>query len=175
MTKDQKIFSKISEVVQKENELLQSLNNKRGIFYVPELALAYLIGRKIFQEREHIFESENDLKWVPEKSYHPNEGPTDLSFEVNQMPILHIEFKIRNTVDSYIKDIQKLQRLSTSAEKYFCAIIDTFNKENDDRILKLESYFKHNISRIEFVTFPTNQEFYPTKQVHCVISMWKLH
>ena len=73
-----KISSAIFEVGKSESKYLQSISDK-GIFDIPELALVYLVGKKLALIKEFYFESE-DYKWVREETLAKGCGPTDLAF-----------------------------------------------------------------------------------------------
>lgn len=119
------LFGLITGVIQQiEKELAQY---KKGIFFAPELHIAFEIGKALFKERRNVFGTE-EVKWHREVDL-KNGGPSDLVFEANNEKIV-FEFKVSDTSQSYEKDINKLERLSESNEfirhRFFIALVDHF-------------------------------------------------
>jgi hypothetical protein len=133
-----KLFDSIKSVVlQIETELYEI--NKSGIFFAPELYLAFEIGKALFREREAIFGT-IDLEWIRERNL-GNGGPSDLIFECGNEKIV-FEFKIASTYNDYERDVIKLQKLLSNDKityhKFFVALIDHFPNKYDGRIDYLE-------------------------------------
>ncbi len=61
-----KIRDVIISVIQREDEEINSLHNK-GIFFLPELAITYLIGKELVKKSYEIFNSKI-VNWYPEYS-----------------------------------------------------------------------------------------------------------
>ena len=87
------------------------------------------------------------------------------------------EFKIRRTIDDYLKDIKKLKSYSAEkCTKYFCALIDAFYDKNinDERIEKLNKLAGKDIrwkpNSFGFFTTPNIYE----KQNVCIVSFWQI-
>ena len=123
------ILSRIGEMIERvareEEFFLKSVANQR-IFHMPELAFSYACGKEIMCHRKYVF---GDLhpEWKRETVLGDG-GPTDLLFELPNNKSIAIEFKLRGTGESYIRDIEKL--LGLDQEKYavaFCALVDAFS------------------------------------------------
>jgi len=143
---------------------------------MPELAFAYACGKAIMENKHEIFgddipcwQREVDLK---------NGGPTDLIFGYENKERIAIEFKLRDTHDAYINDLEKLAKLdSKNTAKIFCTLTDTFTNglPNDERIQEVEKYFQDRLvpllepKRI----FSTIQHWY-SGDVSCVVCVWAL-
>lgn len=163
-------YNLIFNLLQKEDAELTKLTNK-GIFYAPELYIAFIIGKELKKNENQIF-GEN-VEWQREISI-GTVGPTDVAF-VGNLKSYAIELKLRDTVDSYSADIKKLQGLPNNYVKYFIALIDSWDNdsENEFRITELEKEYP-TINRIsEFKTFVTEQERYK-RLVCCNLAIWKI-
>ncbi len=175
------IFDAIKEAVQTQKNELEIIS--KGIFFAPELVLAFSIGKVIYRDRANIFNAPADkINWKREINLN-NGGPSDIVFEVeNSSEITQsyvIELKLRNTFDSYQADIDKLIRLPSKEDKsytkLFCALIDTFDKEDDLRIKTIEKNNEDTISRVDdFLIFKTIEDRYSSKDVHCVVGLWHI-
>jgi hypothetical protein len=166
----------IADVVKREEEELSALN--KGIFFCPERAIVYLIGKRISQHRDRIFENPNEITWDMERVL-GNKGPSDLVFLKGNTPLLVMEFKIDETYEKYVNDIVKLHTLKMyQPSKVFCALIDAFERdgESDIRIQRTEELAKKNgigIKRIKpWPTFRTKH--WCKSQVICIIAMWEV-
>jgi len=172
------IIKKIVEVAKKENkELMQiadnNLNSELGIFHMPELAFAYECGKQIMQNSNNIF-GENIPKWCREVDL-GNGGPSDLVFQFNDESKIVIEFKMRDTGDAYISDVDKLSKLQDrKIVKLFCAVIDTMKKDLlfDGRVKKINSDPRTETFYLD--SFNTNQTWYKS-EVHALIGIWKIN
>ncbi|WP_026966547.1 hypothetical protein [Algoriphagus terrigena] len=153
-----------------ENELASI--NETGIFFVPELHLAFEVGKKIYIHRKEIFGT-NELKWVREKNL-GNGGPCDLIFE-NDSESVVFEFKIADTWNSYEKDIKKLQSLpnedSHSYHKFFVAVVDQFREKQDGRIDYLKSFDQLHL-RME--SFEVGYSGYQGN-INCVLALYRVN
>jgi hypothetical protein len=172
-----KIAEIIEGVARKEDSDLKNISNQ-GIFYMPELAFVYACGKAIMENREHVF---GDLKpeWKRETEL-GNGGPTDLLFECQDGKCIAIEFKLRDTGEAYVRDIEKLLRLNPS-EKYFlvfCALVDVFSSkiQIDERIVKVETYPKARVVSLlnPKPHFVTKQHWYKS-DTSCVVGFWGLN
>jgi len=107
-----------------------------------------------------------------------NGGPTDLVFEYENKERIAIEFKLRDTHDAYIKDLDKLDKLdSRNIAKIFCALTDTFtsNLPHDERIQVVEKHFKGRLKSLLKPNriFSTIQNWYQ-RDVTCIVCVWAL-
>lgn len=163
----------ITNVAIKENQTL-SLIPKLGIFHMPELAFAYECGKAAMLDSENVFG--NDIPtWVREKDL-GNGGPTDLLFEFDNGKRIAIEFKIRDTVSSYKKDIEKLSKLpDVDTIKIFCALIDVFDKKlpDDGRQAELEKASGNEVHVVSKTIISTSQDWYKSP-TSCVVCIWSI-
>ena len=69
-----------------------------------------------------------------------NGDPTDFAFKVNNLTYA-FELKLRDNLYAYKADVEKLNLLGSKFQKYFLALVDTWQteKENDSRITNLEN------------------------------------
>lgn len=132
---DHKIFQLVNEFAIKENDQLMSLYGF-GIFYMPELAFVYEIGKQMAERRVELFGSEK-YQWVRECNY-GNGGPTDLSFISTNEKVLYLfEFKLDDKIQKYHNDIKKLatqldeKYTDFEVKKYFIAIKHLFLSIDD--------------------------------------------
>ena len=159
------VKSTINEI---ESNLKES--NDTGIYFTPELYVAFCIGKDIAKHRVSIFGT-NDIEWQREIDL-GNGGPSDIIFR-NKEQLTVIELKLRGTYDSYKADIEKLKRLKISSDKYFCVLLDSFTANNDERLLKLEQEFKEQLNKIGHYSFPTWNNWYQ-RQIYCNLNLYQL-
>lgn len=142
-----------------DNEL-KSINNellklRKSIFFAPELYIGFRISKAIYMNRASIFNSSEEINWQREINL-DNGGPSDIVFDYDENKRLVIELKVRDTYNAYEKDIQKLKLLKNDEKQYirfFCALIDTINREKDGRIQFLtKNYNLNNGFQSEFDT-----------------------
>lgn len=172
---EQRLFDLIKETVSELNKELEEVNGT-GIYFAPELYVAFSIGKEIARRKDEIFRVKN-VFWGRERDL-KNGGPSDIVFEQkfgkNKKVISVIELKLRDKYDAYKADIEKLIRLDLpECRRYFCVLLDSFTKSNDERLLKLESEYSENISRIDQSSFEVNQDWYK-KQVYCVLNLYEV-
>ena len=161
------LFNNIKKTVLKiEEELLHI--NKTGVFFAPELYIAFCVGKDIMQNQQQIFNTTN-VKWCREIDLN-NGGITDIMFEIGNKQIV-IEVKIRDDIHSYKRDIEKLNRLKTNSQKFFCVLLDSFAETNDKRLIELENFYGNSISKIGQHAFPTWDVIYK-KQIFCNLNLY---
>lgn len=164
------LYNILLETIIKEDLELTNLTGS-GIFYAPELYIAFVLGKEIKRNEKLIFNQEST--WIRETDFGKS-GPTDFAFKIKGSTFA-FELKIRANLFSYKADIEKLKLLKTGYEGYFIALIDTWetDKENDPRILSLEREYA-DLKRVsEFISFNTNQTRYK-KQICCTLGLWKI-
>ena len=170
----QALFNCIFSKLRQEDQELTQLSGE-GIFYAPELYVAIVMGKAIKSNETEIFNSES--RWVRETSFGYG-GPTDFAFHVGNTKYV-FELKLRDTVHSYINDVQKLKSMSDKEdahyEKYFIALVDSYTHkdEPDGRISSLEQHYP-DLRRIAIEDFETDQTRYE-KQIYCNVVMWKVN
>ncbi len=150
-----KLAETIFDVIKAEHEDLEK--HGEGIFFCPELALAYLIGKKIDENKRNVFGTEKKVIWQRERDL-GNGGPSDIIFadaDNGHIPVLVIEVKIRSRSDLYRGDIEKLIKLNEEypcCKKIFCALVDVFKDGNkrDGRVDTIDEWVSnHKVKRIE--------------------------
>ena len=180
-----KIGRVIESVARYDNNALDEISSE-GIFFMPELAFVFSCGKAIMLERADVF-SGFEVTWKREEN-HGNGGPTDLVFELKKngglVQYIAIEFKLRNTWNAYLKDIDKLLTLkNNNPEIYtvaFCALVDTFTRQypDDGRVGKIEAYDAAKAKVTSLLEpkpyFPTKQTRYPIEPVSCVVGFWSI-
>lgn len=166
------IADSILKTAYSENLLLSRIADE-GIFHMPELAFAYECGKQIMINSEEIF-GNNSATWIREKDL-GNGGPTDLLFELSSGQNVAIEFKLRDTANSYKKDVEKLAKLDGNTMKLFCALIDVFDSKlpDDGRQHSIESLYEHEVRPILKKSFSTKQNWY-SSPVYCVVCIWSV-
>lgn len=133
MINNNKLYACIYKAIKDENDELLQLTEK-GIFSVPELYIAVVIDKSIMKNSESIFETK--VEWLRECRFNKELGPVDFAFNTEEQTYI-FELKIRDTVQSYIKDIEKLKHQDESFCKYFIALTDCWkNKVESDRRIK---------------------------------------
>lgn len=170
-----KLFDTIHDYIKAIDSELMTINNT-GIFFAPELFLAFGMGLEIMKQKDLIFNEKNIL-WEREEDL-KNGGPTDIIFRKiqgeNKELVAVMELKLRNNYAAYKADIDKLLRLSnTKCKKYFCVLLDSFTDKNDERLNKLEDEYKGEIIRIKNKSFKTNQNWYK-REIYCVLNLYRV-
>lgn len=162
----------IVSVAKNEDSLLSKIANQ-GIFHMPELAFVYECGKQIMLNSEKIF-GKNHVVWIREKDL-GNGGPTDLVFELDNGYMVAIEFKLRDTSHSYIRDVNKLSKLSEKTLKLFCALIDVFDSKlpDDGRQSALENHPDANVKQVKKQYFSTKQNWYDSP-TSCHVCVWTI-
>jgi hypothetical protein len=108
-----KICSSITDTVSKIDVELKKIDNK-GIFFAPELYIAFECGKRIISNRQNIWGQKNYI-WKRETKIE-NYGIADLFFSTdNGGKGLIVEFKILQTINAYISDIEKLKKMNYPA------------------------------------------------------------
>lgn len=167
---DSELYKTI-ELTIKEIETNLKDSNGTGIYFSPELYVAFCLGKDIAKNRQLIFGNTN-IEWQREIDL-GNGGPTDIIFKSNEHYTV-IELKLRGTYESYKADIEKLKRLKIQSDKYFCVLLDSFTKENDNRLLKLEEEYHQVLTKIGHTSFPTWNNWY-RQQVYCNLNLYKVN
>lgn len=143
--------------------------NKTGVFFAPELYIAFCIGRDIYKDKVNIFGTYN-IEWLREISL-GNGGPSDISFKTATNNIV-FELKLRNTGYAYRADIEKLKMLSVTDEKFICVLMDTIPGKYDGRADYLKLKYENEIINIGHYRFPTWNNRYSS--IDCHLNLYKL-
>lgn len=169
---EQLLYKIIFDLLKKENKDLELLID-RGIFFAPELYIAFILGKKIKEKEQLIFG--RSVEWSREEKF-GEIGPTDLAFKTDKDTFL-FEIKLREKYHKYINDIKKLNSLNNSYKKYFLAFVDAYQskQDKDERIVEIENNF-NNLKRVvtKFKSFDTKQRRYQGK-ICCVVGLWSLN
>lgn len=173
-----KIAETIVKVAIDVDKILYKIANE-GIFFMPELAFAYAVGKAVMEKKTDIF-CGRKITWCREESL-GNGGPTDLIFkyEEGEKGCIAIEFKLRDTDESYGKDLDKLSNLDSNVPttRIFCALIDVYEdferRKKDARLILMENYDKAHLvpltkQRIEFKTTQSRHG----SDISCVVGVW---
>lgn len=97
------VFSRVA--YEEDQWLLEHCNE--GIFFMPELALAYASGKAVIEKKTEIF-GQTKVRWIREQNVGAG-GPSDLIFDLGDNDVkIVVEFKMRSGVDGYLADIRKL-------------------------------------------------------------------
>jgi len=146
----------------------------KGIFFAPELYIGFRISKSIYNNRATIFPKYKEVEWQRELDLH-NGGPSDIVFNLGNEQLI-IELKMRNTYDSYEKDITKLMRLQNNGgikqHKYFCALVDAFKDKEDGRLQKLIT--EQNLKDNRHISFETKKYSYQS-DIYCHLILLKIN
>jgi len=166
----ERLYEVIYATLFAEDKDLTQLTDK-GIFYAPELYIAFILGKNIKKNEHSIFNEK--VNWVRETNL-GNTGPTDFAFQVDRLTYA-FELKLRDTVHSYKSDIEKLKLLKNGFRKFFIALVDSWEteKEKDLRILSLEKQYPELKRANNFLSFHTEQDRYK-KQACCTVCVWEI-
>lgn len=161
-----------NRLLQEDRELTDLTG--QGIFYAPELYIAFVLGKEIKKKEQLIFGQE-DMRWIRETDIGA-ESPTDFAF-VKEGKQFAFEMKLRSTYHAYGRDVDKLMTIE-NYDKYFIALADTYEDEktNDGRLRTFEKEQAGKIKRIvdEFMSFNTEQTRYTSKQICCTLGIWQV-
>lgn len=170
------VCSQIDEVVQAEENALKALD--QGIFFMPELALSYLVGKGVAAAIKHD-PSFSGVTWAREMCMQGS-GPCDFVLVEPQGSVICIaEFKMRQNDDEYFADVQKLATFDKSSVRVFCALVDAWSgqRECDPRIERLTNRCGKAgipLDRIgEWRVFETIQDRY-AGAISCVVATWRV-
>lgn len=173
------------DVAQREDAELHALTGT-GVFFMPELAFAYAVGKEMAHRAKVIFPGET-IDWQRETEVGGG-GPTDLVFRVGEQRPLAVEFKTSATWPAYVADVAKLRRIHERKpgcyDLAFCAVVDANEAHGvgDPRVDRLAGSAEKGATvegalgvRLErvgpLVTFPTQSPHYRSRLV-AVVGVW---
>lgn len=163
------LFSTIKTTIKTiESEL--KISNNKGIFFAPELYIAFCLGFELFKERQEIFGTRN-VEWIREANLGSG-GPSDIYFKSDETNLV-IELKLRDTGGAYQSDIEKLKRLPSNFEKFFCVLVDTIENKYDGRIVSMDAKFQNEIISVGSYSFRTWNNWY-SSNVICSLILYKV-
>jgi hypothetical protein len=167
-----KLYRTIFKTIKKESKILEKLV-KQGIFFAPELYIAFLIGKSLKKNDEKIFGEK--VTWIRETTIKNSNGPVDFLFQGNKKQYI-FELKLRDTSHYYKKDIEKLIRLKEeNRQLFFLALVDAWDVTDkiDPRIIELNKLSPNLKPVQEFKSFPILQSRYSQDQ-KCTVALWEL-
>ena len=171
------IYKRVTDLARKEDEKLRKV--RKGIFYMPELAFAYSVGKHLYYASRQIF-GKSAVDWQREVVI-GHGGPSDLVIRLKSGKDgkdLVIEFKMRETWGKYIADIEKLESLDGSEyDRMFVALVDASlsRAAEDVRIVSIQRRYSRlkRLGNGEFQSFRTLQDGHlMDREVLCVIAAW---
>jgi len=163
------LYLTIFATLENEDKELTKLTGQ-GIFFAPELHVAFILGKEIKKNDTEIF-GHNNVEWLRETTF-GDTGPSDFAFKADDK--IHVfELKLRDTDKAYFEDIEKLKKLDNSFEKYFLALVDSWekDKDKDPRIISLEKKYPELTRVSKIKGFSTNQDRYKSK-ICCTVGLW---
>lgn len=163
------LFETILEIVERENQYLKELN--KDIFFIPELALSYQIGKAVVSNPS-IFNSYK-YKWFREKKY-VNYGLADVIFELPELNhTLVVEFKMDGSYKrDYLQDIIKLRKLKgKDFTKLFCSLKWVYAEEVDEIIDKMKHTFEAGLIDHKAIDIYISGN---NRHNQCLISLWQV-
>ncbi len=167
---DDILYETIFETIKREDEELANLTGK-GIYYAPELYVAFMLGKEIKKNDIKIFGQ--SVEWLRETSF-GDTGPSDFAFKTDKITYV-FELKLRDKDSAYINDVKKLKKLDNNYVKYFLALVDSkaSQKDKDPRIVSLKKEYPElkQISKIE--SFSTMQDWYKG-DICCTVGLWNI-
>lgn len=152
--------------------------NGSGIYFSPELQISFEIGKQIFLFRDKIFrdflEDGVTIDWKREEKI-PGNTIFDIIFEIKNnggdlIKRFVIELKLRTTIHKCLNDVKKIQALDELNHGLFCVMSDGFDPEQDGWLKEFE---KAGASRIDVMSFPTNQSWYK-KEDYCKVQLFRV-
>ena len=161
----------VKDAIKEEEELSQAF--RKGIFFMPELALAYAAGKAIAKALAATYPNES-VAWTREERIGPD-GPSDLIISGVGWRKLVIEFKVSQGDSDYLADIAKLKRLDPAKYiRVFCALCDV--KESDlpidARIQAVER--DSSVKRIGDLTAFRTKHLAYVGNIYCVLGVWAI-
>ena len=146
----------------------------KGIFFLPEMAFAYIVGREIARNAEQVFEDKK-YNWVRENTL-DELGMATAIFEAAdpaEQSIL-IQFKMRDTYLSYLNDIKDLRKQKSDYRRLFCAVVEVFEQQYDEYFRSLKEAFGREANFIG-----TTRPFYTwsdryKQQIVYIIGLWEI-
>ena len=171
----QNLKKTIFKVAEHEDRDLNGICDK-GIFYMPDLAFAYIVGKEIARNADTVFEG---LKYTWSREYTLDEyGVAAAIFEAQDpahQSIL-IQFKMRDTFLSYINDIKDLRRQKQEGQyrKLFCAVVEVFEQQYDEYFRSLKEAFGREANLLGTTRpFYTWSDKYKQQLVY-IIGLWEV-
>lgn len=174
----QLLYEVAPSVARHEDAALHLLTGT-GVFFMPEVAFAYAVGKEMALRASVRFPDE-DVEWRRETDIGGG-GATDLIMTVGEQRPLVVEFKMSQPWPKYVADVAKLKRIHDRDPEHdlaFCALVDA-NQEagaDDVRITEFERAVPTEQGvRMErvgpLVLFPTRSPRYSSR-LTAVLGVW---
>ena len=168
------LYAAAVHVARREDAEVHALTGD-GVFSVPELAYAYLVGKE-FAQRWAYGKGER-IDWGREMSL--GAGPTDLVL-TGGFGTVAAEFKVRSTLPKYQADLIKLASAEHEGRpvdrRIFLALVDRFVGKADPRIDEIgggEGAPTLDPVVPDFARFKTTTKHY-AGEVECVVAAWRV-
>ena len=172
------IRATIINIALREEAILRQAG--KGIFFMPELAFAYDVGKEIYLTRKAVLLDES-YEWKREEKVAEGYGIADLIFENGKREDrIVFEFKVLSKDYKYKADILKLKELPKENLKLFCSLEEVFTKsindESNRRIKRIAADYKDSISKVgEDFYFSTDLKPRYQQDVVCFVELWRVH
>ncbi len=168
-------YHKIFDFLENEDATINLLNPKAGIFFAPELYVVFQVGRLLKTHELKVF-GEN-VEWLRETDL-KNGGPSDLIFKNKNGELYVFEFKMRGTIHSYNRDIEKLIKLliiegHKIKRRFLIALVDVA-LEKIEKDLRIKTLNELKAIGYNFQSFETRQERYTRDKISCMLGMWEI-
>ena len=116
-------------------------------------------------------------EWLRETNL-KNGGPSDLIFKNENGELYVFEFKIRSTIDSYNRDIEKLKKLliiegHTIKRRFLVSLVDVA-LDKIEKDLRIKTLNELNAINYNFKSFETKQERYTRDKISCMLGVWEI-
>jgi hypothetical protein len=169
----------LCRVAREEDRDLRSLG--RSIFFVPEVAFAYLAGKALARDFA------NDSEWVREQSLDEKLGPSDLILRPKSPTSIKptvIEFKAYDAPSTKIKDdVRKLRQISSEYDRLFCVFMNP-SGHSLDKHLHIKTVEKESGEPVPVRVYDFASKEYAFETVErdkssgscwwCVVGLWQI-
>lgn len=177
----QLLYDVASDVARREDRTLHDLT-ATGVFFMPEIAYAYAVGKEMTHRARALFPGER-VEWQRELDLKGG-GPTDLVLRVGERRPLAVEFKLPAPWPKYVADIAKLRRVHDHHpgryDLAFCALMDASEAAGVEagRIDEFEQAIAREgrvvMDRVGPLTpFPTRSPHYKSDLV-AIVGVWRV-
>ena len=175
---DLRLKNTIVNALRKEDLELSQIHNK-GIFFLPELAITYIVGKAIMLDAEKIFGVQVE-EWKSDCKSNETKERTDLILKLANEKILFFELKKRCNAKDYADAINRLKKIPSDSFKFFCAVMDCDAgkeiKQTEEQEIKFGNEVKRIVDGNKFFDYFTTRDLkYNDKQICCVVGLWQVN
>ncbi len=172
-----RFYRHVVHVARRESATLCNLD--KGVFFVPERAFVYLVGKEVLVDAAEVFGTDS-LRWRTEAKV-GQLGPVDLVIDVEGHSTIALEFKMRGDANNITADLDKLATLDAlSYRKYFCALIDAWadGSDADSRLKAVRGW--RGAGGLQAIPVTENFDSFETKDeqfatpIRCVVGLWEV-